>query len=156
MEQSTSNRTNQPFIRQAMRSDLADIYSLVKELAIFEKSPDAVTSRLADYQSAYDEGLIEALVAIAQGKIVGMALYYTTFSTWKGKMLYLEDFYVQPEYRSRGIGNLLFQKFLAIAKSKSCKMAKWQVLDWNVKAIDFYKRQGAIIEDEWFNGKIIF
>jgi GNAT superfamily N-acetyltransferase len=87
--------------------------------------------------------------------IIGMAIYYPTFSTWRGKMLYLEDFYVQPKYRSKGIGQSLFDSILHRARITNCKLMKWQVLDWNKKAIKFYKRNNAEIETEWLNGKLI-
>ena len=143
-------------IRIAKRSDVEAIYHLVVQLAIFEKEPDAVTSTLEDYLTSFDNGLIEALVATEDSQVIGMALYYMTFSTWKGKMLYLEDFYVKEKYRSLGTGQQLFDAFINVAKAKGCSMVKWQVLDWNKAAIKFYKRNGATIEDHWYNGKVIF
>jgi len=143
-------------IRAAHRADLAGIYQLVLDLATFEKEPDAVKAELADYETAYDEGLIDAIVAQDGTEIVGAALFYMTFSTWKGKMLYLEDFYVDPSYRSKGVGQKIFDRYLETAKSRGCTMVKWQVLDWNVNAINFYKKNGATIEKQWYNGKIIF
>jgi len=85
-----------------------------------------------------------------------MALYYMTYSTWKGRMLYLEDFVVQEAFRKAGIGQQLFDGFLQEANNKGCKLVKWQVLDWNVPAIKFYEKNKAIIEKEWWNGKILF
>ena len=143
-------------IRKAIRSDLTGILGLVKELAIFEKEEDAVKARIDDYETAFDEGLISAHVAEKDGKIIGMALYYMTFSTWKGHMLYLEDFYVTEHHRSGGVGQKLFDAYLQEAKDRGCKMVKWEVLDWNDKAIKFYKRNGATIETQWWDGKIIF
>ena len=129
---------------------------MVVELAVYENEPQAVTSKLADYQAAYDEGLIDVTVAVVDDVVVGMTIAYMTFSTWKGKMLYLEDFYVKPEHRSLGVGQQLFDAFVAEAHEQGCSMVKWQVLDWNKEAIKFYKRNGATIETEWYNGKIIF
>ena len=143
-------------IRKAQREDLEGIYGLVKELAEFEKEGDAVKSSREDYEKAFDEDLIRAHVAEIDGKIVGMALYYMTFSTWRGHMLYLEDFCVTEQYRSRGIGQKLFEAYINEAKERGCKMVKWEVLDWNERAIKFYKRNNATIEKHWWDGKIIF
>jgi len=143
-------------IRFAKKEDLEAIRGLVVELAIFEKEPNAVTARMVDYENAFDSGLISCNVAVVDDVIVGMTLYYDTFSTWKGKMLYLEDFVVKESVRSLGIGKLLFDATIAEAKRRDCKLIKWQVLDWNKDAQRFYVRQNAIIEKEWWNGKIVF
>ena len=143
-------------IRKARREDIDGIYGLVKELAEFEKEGDAVKSSREDYEKAFDEDLIRAHVAEVEGKIVGMALYYMTFSTWRGHMLYLEDFCVTEKYRSKGIGQKLFDAYINEAKDRGCKMVKWEVLDWNERAIKFYKRNKATIEKHWWDGKIIF
>ncbi len=143
-------------IRFAEMADLETIRGLVIELAIFEKEPEAVTATVDDYISAYQKGLISILVAEEDGEILGMTLFYDTFSTWKGKMLYLEDFVVKEAHRSRGIGDRLFKATLKEAKQRDCKLMKWQVLDWNTQATKFYERHGASIEKEWWNGKIVF
>ena len=143
-------------IRKATRADLNGIYQLVVELAIYEEEPNAVKSTLEDYQKAFDENLISAHVAEENGVIIGMAVYYMTFSTWRGHMLYLEDFYVTESHRSSGVGQILFDAYIIEAKSRGCKMVKWEVLDWNTKAIKFYERNGATIEKQWWDGKIIF
>ena len=143
-------------IRFAESADLEAIRDLVIELAIFEKEPEAIIATNEDYMKAYKSGLIKVLVAEIDADIVGMALFYDTFSTWKGKMLYLEDFVVKEAHRSAGIGKQLFDATLAYAQMSGCKLIKWQVLDWNERAINFYEREGATIEREWWNGKIIF
>ena len=143
-------------IRLAERADLESIRELVIELAIYEKEPQAVTATLEDYQGAYDSGLIKSFIAESDGNIVGMTLFYDTYSTWKGKMLYLEDFVVKASHRRSGIGQLLFDATVNYAKQTKCKLIKWQVLDWNQLALDFYEKKGATIEKEWWNGKIIF
>jgi GNAT superfamily N-acetyltransferase len=143
-------------IRVAIRSDMAAILGLVNELAVYEKEPDAVIARLAEYEAAYDEGLIHCKVAEYDDAIVGMTLSYMTFSTWKGKCIYLEDFYVQPQYRSFGIGKRLFDQFIEDAKAAGVKQVKWQVLDWNEPAIQFYERNHAVIEKNWWNCKMYF
>jgi GNAT superfamily N-acetyltransferase len=143
-------------IRFAKKTDLQAIRELVMELAVFEKAPEAVTATDVDYEKAFASGLITMFVAEVDHSIVGMTLFYDTFSTWKGKMLYLEDFVVKEDYRSKGIGDRLFDATLQEAKDRKCKMMKWQVLDWNKGAVKFYKRKQAEIETEWWNGKIIF
>ena len=142
-------------IRSVVLNDLPQILDLVVELAVFEKEPKAVTSTLKQYEEAFLEGVFEGLVAEEQGLIVGMAIFYMTWSTWKGKMLYLEDLYIKESHRNLGIGQNLFQAFLATAKTKNAKLTKWQVLDWNEPAIRFYKKNNASIEKNWWNCKKI-
>jgi len=141
-------------IRKATNNDLKGVYALVKELAIYEKEPEAVTATLEDYQNDFAEGVFEANVALDGEKIIGTTIYYMSYSTWKGKMLYLEDFVVQENYRQRGVGQLLFDAYLATAREKKAVMVKWQVLDWNEPALNFYARNNAIIEKNWWSGKI--
>lgn len=141
-------------IRFAEIADLEAIRALVTELAIFEKAPKAVTASLEDYQEAFESGLISMLIAEENSEIRGMTLFYDTFSTWKGRMLYLEDFVVSEQHRNKGIGDLLFDATIDIAMKRGCRLMKWQVLDWNTKATKFYERKGATIEKEWWNGKI--
>ncbi len=143
-------------IRLADRADLPHILHLVQQLATFEKAPEQVTATLEDYLDAFDREVFSALVATIDGTIVGAAVYFLSWSTWRGRMLYLEDFIVADSYRNRGIGQLLFDAYLQEAKRLRCVMVKWQVLDWNEAAIRFYQRNGATIEKEWWNGKIIF
>jgi len=143
-------------IRKGTLKDLPAVLDLVKGLAEFEKAADQVTATLNDYSEAFANGLISMHIAELENKIIGCTLFYDTFSTWRGKMLYLEDFFVLPEYRSHGIGKQLFDAFIKEAKERKCAMVKWQVLDWNSEAIKFYEREGATIEKEWWNGKIIF
>lgn len=143
-------------IRLVKKEELQFVYNLVVQLAIFEKEPDAVTASLEDYLKAYDEGVYDVLVAEENGEIIGIALHYMTFSTWKGKMMYLEDLYVDENHRGKGVGQKLFDAYIKASKDQGCNLVKWQVLDWNEGAIRFYKRNNATIEQEWYNGKIIF
>jgi GNAT superfamily N-acetyltransferase len=143
-------------IRKASMDDVPSLYNLVYELAVFEKEPDALTTNLESYQEAFGEKLIDAIVAVDGDVIVGMVLFYMTFSTWKGKSLYLEDFYVKEAYRKFGIGQSLFDAYLEEAKARGAQMTKWQVLDWNEVGINFYKKNNAVIESNWWNGKIYF
>lgn len=143
-------------IRLASTKDLPAIHQLVRELAIYEKEETAFVATLEEYKKDFEAGWFEALVAEDGSKTVGMAVYYATYSTWKGKMLYLEDFVVNEAYRRDGVGQLLFDAVLAQAKAKACKLLKWQVLDWNEPALKFYRKNNAIIETEWWTGKIMF
>ena len=143
-------------IRKAELQDISSIYQLVHELAVYEKEPEALKIGIKEYQEAFAEGLIDSIVAEMDGKIVGITVFYMTFSTWRGKCLYLEDFYVQPQFRKYGIGQKLFDAYIAEAKSQGAKQTKWQVLDWNEIALKFYDKNNAVIEKNWWNGKIFF
>lgn len=144
-------------IRPATSSDLAAIHQLVAELAAYENAAEQFTTSLETYQEQFAAGTFQCHVAEAEdGTIAGMTLYYLTFSTWKGRMLYLEDFVVGQAFRSQGVGQLLFAEFLAEAKRRECTMVKWQVLDWNTPAVNFYELQGATIEKDWWNCKLFF
>ena len=142
--------------RKATARDLPAIYELVRELAIFEKAEDQLKATLEDYQRDFTAGVFEAVVLEYANEICGMVLFYLTYSTWRGKMLYLEDFVVAKRYRRRGYGQQLFDAFIAAAHEKNCAMVKWQVLDWNEAAVKFYEKNQATIEKQWWNGKIIF
>ena len=141
-------------IRKIKASEMQKAYELVRELAIYEKAEESLTIGLEEYNKQFEKQLFDILVAEHNSTIIGMALYYTTFSTWKGKMMYLEDFVVQEDFRKSGVGQLLFDAFLEEAKTQDCKLVKWQVLDWNEPAINFYKKNNATIEDEWLSCKI--
>lgn len=146
--------TNAMNIRQATRSDLPAIHRLVGELAEYEKASSEFTATLETYQTDFEAGIFQVLLAEQNEQILGMALYYMTYSTWKGRMLYLEDFVVQEAFRQQGVGQQLFEAFLQEARKMGCKLVKWQVLDWNLPAIKFYEKNKALIEKEWWNGKI--
>ncbi len=141
-------------IRKGEKTDLKAIYGLVYELALYEKEPDSLTASLEDYNRDYADGAFETIVAELDGTIIGMALYYPTYSTWKGKMLYLEDFVVKESVRGQGVGQMLFDAFIEEARIKEARLVKWQVLDWNAPAVKFYEKNKAEIEKNWWNGKI--
>ncbi|MCI5084072.1 MAG: GNAT family N-acetyltransferase [Saprospiraceae bacterium] len=143
-------------IRDARLEDLPQVHELVRELAIYEKAEKEFIATLEDYETDFKAGIFEVILAEAEAQTIGMCLYYMTYSTWKGRMLYLEDFVVKSAFRQMGVGQLLFDAYLAKAKEKGCRMTKWQVLDWNEPAVKFYEKNNAIIEKEWWNGKIIF
>lgn len=148
-----SNRF-QVTIRKATEEDIPFVYELVRELAIYEKAENEFICPIEEYYQCFENGLIDCIVAVYDEEIVGMVLYYMNFSTWKGKMMYLEDFIVQDPFRGKGIGQMLFEAFLDESKRRDCKLVKWQVLDWNTPAIKFYEKNKAVIEREWWNGKI--
>ena len=143
-------------IRKGTTGDIPGVYSLVEELAVYEKAPDEVVTTPEEYVELLNDGLFELIVAEAEGEIVGMALYYYTFSTWKGKMLYLEDFVVRQNQRGKGIGQAVFQAVIEEAQRTNCAMMKWQVLDWNEPAIRFYDKYQAVFDKGWWNGKLFF
>lgn len=144
-------------IRPAKKGDENAIMALIHALADFEKAPEQVVNTPEDLsRHLFEEHICEALVVEIDSKIIGFALYYTNYSTWKGKCLYLEDFYVLPEYRGTGIGSLLFDAVVEIAKESGVKRMDWQVLEWNESAISFYKKKNAVLDTEWVNGRLFF
>ena len=142
--------------RKANRADMPKIYELVKDLAVYEESLDQLKMDLDGYYTNWDDGTFESIVAEKDGEILGTCIYYMTFSTWRGKMLYLEDFVVKEKLRGQGVGQVLWNAYIQESKDRGCAMVKWQVLDWNTPAVNFYEKNGATIEKEWWNGKIIF
>jgi ribosomal protein S18 acetylase RimI-like enzyme len=146
-------------IRPAKKEDCPQLLELVRELAAYEKAPDEVTVTLSHFEeSGFGSNPVWwAWVAEMQDqtgneKIVGFALYYIRYSTWKGQQLYLEDIIVTQEMRGKGIGKLLFEKLLEICEQKNYKGIRWQVLDWNEPAIRFYKKfEGVSFDGEWVN-----
>jgi GNAT superfamily N-acetyltransferase len=145
-------------IREAVREDCKRILELVVELAVYENEPDAVTVTPTHFEeSGFGVNPVwKAFVAEVDGKVQGFALVYIRFSTWRGQMLYLEDFYVTPEYRKLKLGKQLFDKVLDYAKELKLVGITWQVLDWNQLAIDFYEKYPTQFDKNWWNGKIIF
>ncbi len=139
-------------IRPATPADVATILDLIRELAAYEREPDAVK---ATVESLYGTLFgptpsAEAIVAEADGAVVGMALFFTNYSTWSGKNgIYLEDLYVRPEARGTGLGKALLQRLAAMAVARGCARVEWSVLDWNAPAIAFYRALGAVPKDEW-------
>ncbi len=144
-------------LRKARREDCPRMLELVKELAIYEKAPEEVTITLDHFtESGFGPHPVWwAFVAEMDGKIVGFALYYIRFSTWKGQRMYLEDFLVTDECRGRGIGKLLFDRLIEEAKEKGWNAIAWQVLKWNDPAINFYKKYNATFDGEWYNSMVL-
>lgn len=139
-------------IRTATPDDVALILNLVRELAEYEREPDAVTATEPMLTAALfgAKPHAEAVIAEAEGTPVGFALFFHNFSTWTGKpSLYLEDLYVRAEARGQGAGKALLQHLAGIALDRDCGRFEWSVLDWNTPAIDFYRAMGAQAMDEW-------
>jgi GNAT superfamily N-acetyltransferase len=145
-------------IRSATRQDVSAIFQLIEELASFERAPEQVVNTPAQLEiDLFDDQICHAIVAEnAHGTVIGFALYYISYSTWKGRCLYLEDFYVIDTQRMLGYGQALFDEVVSIAKSKGVKRMDWQVLDWNHTALNFYRRNHATLDPEWINGRLFF
>lgn len=145
-------------IRKAQRADCARMMELIHELAVYEKAPDEVTVSLSHFEeSGFGANPIWwAFVAEVQGVVIGMALYYVRYSTWKGQRMYLEDILVTEEMRGKKIGSLLFDALIKEAKEKGFNGMNWQVLEWNEPAINFYKKYNANFDPEWVNCSIVF
>lgn len=136
---------------------MPQVLALIRELAEFERAPDAVTNTLeAMRRDGFGPAPIFGFFVLedAGGILTGLALYYTAYSTWKGRMLYLEDLVVTEAARRGGHGRRLFEAVVAEARATGARRLKWQVLDWNEPAITFYKKLGANIEGEWLNGNL--
>lgn len=138
-------------IRKAGKEDIPSILELIKELAEFEKEPEAVE---VDAQQLEREGfgehpLFTCFVAEVAGRIEGMALIYFRFSTWKGRTVHLEDLIVREKMRGTGLGSALYRKVISYAREQGVKRTEWVVLDWNENAIKFYERSGATVMKDW-------
>lgn len=141
-------------IRNARRDDAALMLTFIRELAEYERDPNAVLlteEQLArDGFPAGDEGrYYECLIAEEGGEPAGMALYFPVYSTWRGRAMHLEDLFVRPQFRGRGIGKALLTRVAALSVERGCTQMFWHVLDWNEPAITFYKALGATLMDEW-------
>lgn len=145
-------------IRHADENDVPGIMNLIRELAAFEKAPEAVINT---EENLLNDGfgkhpVYKALVAemADTGEVVGMALYFVMYSTWKGRVLYLDDLMVTERYRNNGIGRRLMDEFLKEAQQMGVHQVRWHVLDWNTPAVEFYKTLGADFEPQWVTVKM--
>ena len=136
-----------------MREDLPRALELVRELAKFEQAPLEVINTVSQMEiDGFGEKPIYGFfVAEQDQRIIGISLYYWRYSTWKGKRLYLEDIIVTEQDRGKGAGKLLFDRTMQFALEENCTGMMWQVLEWNKPAIEFYKKYGAKLDDEWTN-----
>lgn len=154
-----SSRINMNFIlRKAEASDVPGMFRLVKELALFERAPEEVvnTEEVFLRDGFGDNSVYRAFVAVeTEGReIVGMALYYTAYSTWKGKLLFLDDLVVTERCRRFGLGRKLINAFLKASREEGVNQVRWQVLDWNTPAIEFYNSLGVTMDKEWITVKM--
>ena len=143
-------------IRKGVKEDLDCVLELIKELADYENELNEVKITTEDLEN---DGFgvhpyYWFLVAENKGQIIGLSFYWIRYSTWKGKLLYLEDFIVKNTFRRLGVGAALFEATLKTCKELNLNGMCWQVLDWNTPAINFYRKYGAKISSAWLNGKL--
>jgi GNAT superfamily N-acetyltransferase len=138
-------------IRKATQNDMPFVLELIQELAAFEKEPEAVVVTVADLirDGFSDSPLFHCLVAEKENTIIGMALFYYRYSTWKGKTIHLEDLIVQANQRETGAGFALYQEVIKQGKKDNVRRIEWNVLDWNTPAIAFYEKSGAKVLSDW-------
>ena len=139
-------------VRLSISTDMPQVLRLIKELAVFEKEPNAV---IITIDTLVKEGfgknpLFTCFVAEVEKEIVGMALVYDRFSTWKGRSIHLEDLIVSEKIRGTGVGKALYSKVIAYAAAQKVKRLEWVVLDWNEGAIKFYEKNGARMLKDWY------
>ena len=138
-------------IRKATKNDMPSVLELIQELAIFEKEPDAVVVTTEDLiRDGFSENpLFQCFVAEVNNEIIGMALFYYRYSTWKGKTIHLEDLIVKESKRGTGAGFALYKEIIQQGKAENVRRIEWNVLDWNTPAIDFYEKSGAKVLGDW-------
>ena len=143
-------------IRKGIITDVNEMLRLIIELAIFEREPSAVVISTDDLKrDGFGENpLFYTFIAEINNQIVGMALYYNRYSTWKGKTIHLEDLIVSESARGKGVGMALYKEIIKEGKAQNVRRIEWNVLDWNKPAIDFYEKTGATVLKDWCNVQI--
>lgn len=138
-------------IRKAIKSDMPAVLALITELAVFEKEPNAVQLTVADLErdGFSEQPLFQCFVAEVNAEVIGIALYYYRYSTWKGKTIHLEDLIVKAAHRGTGAGFALYKEVIKQAQLEQVKRIEWVVLDWNAAAISFYENSGAKVLQDW-------
>jgi len=150
---------DQIIVRKGRKDDVPRVFELIYELAVYEKAPGEVTNSPEQLlEDGFGANPIFGLFVACKpnGEMVGMALYCTKYSTWKGPCLFLEDIIVTEDQRGRGVGAKLFEAVIGVAQQTGAGRMEWQVLNWNDSAIGFYKKYNAILDGEWLNGKFTF
>lgn len=142
-------------LRKGVKSDCTEVVELIKELAIFEKAEHEMELSVSELENDLfgEKAICSMFVAVKEGRLIGVAIFYEKYSTWKGRCIYLEDLIVTKSERGIGAGKALFEAVIKEAKERNSGRMEWQVLDWNHGAIDFYKIYEAELDGEWFNGK---
>ena len=156
-------------IRKAKKKDLSSVLKLIRELAEYEKAPNEIKVTLKEMEryGFGKEKVYDCFVATSPlaplshgrgdgGEVVGIALYYIKYSTWKGRCIFLDDIIVTESMRRQGIGKKLFEAVIEVAKKMKVRKLEWQVLNWNELAIRFYKKYSTIFDNEWVNSKLVF
>ncbi|MDN3669243.1 GNAT family N-acetyltransferase [Echinicola jeungdonensis] len=142
-------------VREGIKEDLPQVFDLIKELALYEKSPEEVTNSIEMMEKdGFGPNPVFGFFVLVKKEtksIVGTAIYYYRYSTWKGKRLWLEDYIVTENERGKGGGKLLFQRVMKKALEDDCTGMMWQVLNWNQPAIDFYRKYQTSMEEGWYN-----
>ncbi|CAM3607650.1 GNAT family N-acetyltransferase [Rouxiella silvae] len=144
-------------IRQARASDADAIYNMIVELAVYEKAPQEVVTTPNEIRDTLfgPDSKTEALICEIDGKTVGYAVFFSSYSTWLGRNgIFMEDLYISPEYRSRGAGKAMLKHIAQLAVQRKCGRLEWVVLDWNQPAIDFYLSIGAQPQSEWIRYRL--
>lgn len=143
-------------IRIATKQDLPHVYGLIKELAVYENAPHEPTVSLEEFveDGSGSNPRYRVIIAEKDHDILGIALYYLGYSTWKGNMMYLDDLVVKESHRRFGIGKLLFQALIAAAREHGVNQLRWHVLNWNEPAINFYQQINASLDSEWITCKL--
>ncbi len=154
---STEKSMTPPLLRPATAADVPAMMALVRELALYEKAPEEVTNT---EECMLSEGfgphpLFRAWVAeAADARLIGLLIFYTAYSTWKGKIIYLDDLIISEPYRKSGVGRMMFEQLLRLAKAEDAAQLRWHVLHWNEPALQFYKKFNAALDPEWTTGKL--
>lgn len=143
-------------IREGKPTDIDQVYELIKELAVYEKAANEVDISPENlYEDAFGENAIaEIFVAERNGDVVGAAIIYEKYSTWKGRSMHLEDLIVKEEHRGKGIGKEFFEFLIKLAAERNYGRMEWQVLDWNEPAIEFYKKYESKFLEEWLDCRL--
>jgi GNAT superfamily N-acetyltransferase len=147
----SKNNTSDFLLRVGKKQDVRQIFQLIKEMSLYEKRERELNITQKDLlkDGFGKKKLFDVIVAQAGKEIIGFAVYYTTYSTWKGKCLFLHELFVNEKYRKKGAGSKLFDKIIKIGKKEKVGRIEWRVLNWNTPAIEFYKKYNVKMDSEW-------